>query len=44
MTSTYRSFSPKFNGEAIQMVFLGRYEFSEVARDRDIRPDMLRRW
>jgi len=39
-----RSFSREFKLEAVRMVTEGGHSLAQVARDLDIRPDMLRRW
>lgn len=44
MTGTRRRFSPDFKREAVQMVLSGKHSLAQVARDLDLRPDMLRRW
>ncbi len=44
MGSTRRSFSREFKLEAVRMVTEGGHSLVQVARDLDIRPDMLRRW
>ncbi len=44
MGSTRRSFSREFKQEAVRMVTEGGHSLAQVARDLDIRPDMLRRW
>jgi len=44
MGSTRRSFSREFKLEAVRMVTEGGHSLAQVARDLDIRPDMLRRW
>ena len=44
MGSTRRSFSREFKSEAVRMVTEGGHSLAQVARDLDIRPDMLRRW
>ncbi len=44
MGSTRRSFSREFKLEAVRMVIEGGHSLAQVARDLDIRPDMLRRW
>jgi len=41
---TRRKFSREFKLEAVRMVTEGGYSANQVARDLDIRPDMLRRW
>lgn len=44
MGATRRSFSREFKMEAVRMVTEGGHSLAKVARDLDIRPDMLRRW
>jgi transposase len=44
MGATRRSFSGEFKLEAVRMVTEGGHSLAQVARDLDIRPDMLRRW
>ncbi len=44
MRSTRRSFSREFKLEAVRMVSEAGHSLAQVARDLDIRPDMLRRW
>ena len=44
MGGTRRQFSREFKLEAVRMVTEGGYSANQVARDLDIRPDMLRRW
>ncbi len=44
MASSRRSFSREFKLEAVRMVTEGGHSLAQVARDVDIRPDMLRRW
>ena len=44
MGVTRRSFSREFKLEAVRMVSEGGHSLAQVARDLDIRPDMLRRW
>ena len=44
MGSTRRKFSREFKVEAVRMVTEGGYSAQQVARDLDIRPEMLRRW
>ncbi len=44
MVTTRRSFSQEFKLEAVRMVTEGGHSLAQVARDLDIRPDMLRRW
>ncbi len=39
-----RKFSREFKLEAVRMVTAGGHGLSVVARDLDVRPDMLRRW
>ncbi len=44
MGATRRSFSREFKLEAVRMVSEGGHSLAQVARDLDIRPDMIRRW
>ena len=44
MGGTRRKFSREFKLEAVRMVTEGGHSLAQVARDLDIRPDMLRRW
>jgi transposase len=44
MGSTRRKFSREFKLEAVRMVTEGGYSAQQVARDLEIRPEMLRRW
>ena len=44
MGARRRSFSREFKLEAVRMVTEGGHSLAQVARDLDIRPDMLRRW
>ena len=44
MGAKRRSFSREFKLEAVRMVTEGGHSLAQVARDLDIRPDMLRRW
>ena len=44
MGATRRSFSREFKQEAVRMVTEGGHSLAQVARDLDVRPDMLRRW
>lgn len=39
-----RKFSPEFKREAVRMVTQDGHSLSQVARDLDVRADMLRRW
>lgn len=39
-----RTFSREFKLEAVRMVTRGGHSLSQVARDLDLRADMLRRW
>jgi len=39
-----RQFSREFKLEAVRLVTVEGHRVSQVARDLDIRPDMLRRW
>ena len=41
---TRRSFTPEFKLEAVRLAGLGDRPASAVARDLDIRPEMLRQW
>ena len=43
-TRTRRSFSREYKIEAVRMITKGGHSVSQVARDLDLRPDMLRRW
>jgi transposase len=44
MGTTRRSFSREFKLEAVRIVSEDGHSLAQVARDLDIRPDMLRRW
>lgn len=44
MTGTRRRFSPDFKRDAVRLVLSGEHSLPQVARDLDVRPDMLRRW
>ena len=44
MGAMRRKFSREFKLEAVRMVTEGGHSLAQVARDLDIRPDMLRRW
>ena len=39
-----RRFSEEFKREAVRLAFEGGRPVSEVARELEVRPDMLRRW
>ena len=39
-----RRFSEEFKREAVRLAFEGSQPVSQVARELDVRPDMLRRW
>jgi len=39
-----RKFSREFKVEAVRMVSEGGHSLAQVARDLDIRPDIIRRW
>jgi transposase len=39
-----RRFSEEFKREAVRMAFAGDRPVAEVARELEVRPDMLRRW
>ena len=41
---TRRKFSREFKIEAVRMVTEGGHSLAQVARDLDVRPDMIRRW
>lgn len=41
---TRRSFTPEFKLEAVRLAGLGDRPASAIARDPDIRPEMLRQW
>ncbi|NJL28954.1 MAG: transposase [Thermoanaerobaculia bacterium] len=44
MATRRRRFTAELEREAVQMVLSGQHGLAEVARDLDLRPDMLRRW
>ena len=44
MGTKRRKFNREFKVEAVRMVTVGGHRLSQVARDLDVRPDMLRRW
>jgi transposase len=44
MGESRRRFKREFKLEAVRMVVEGGHPVTEVARDLDLRPDMLRRW
>lgn len=44
MGQTRRKFTAEFKREAVRMVVDGGHKLTEVARDLDLRPDLLRRW
>ena len=44
MGETRRRFSEEFKREAVRLAFEGGQPVSQVARELDVRPDMLRRW
>jgi transposase len=44
MGETRRKFSREFKLEAVRMVAAGKRGLAGVARDLEVRPDMLRRW
>jgi transposase-like protein len=44
MCTSRRCFSREFNLEAVRMVTEGGHSLAQVARDLEVRPDMLRRW
>jgi transposase len=44
MSEKRRRFKREFKLEAVRMVVEGGHRVPEVARDLDLRPDMLRRW
>jgi transposase len=44
MTRKRRRFDREFKESAVRLVSEGGHSVSQVARDLDIRPDMLRRW
>ena len=44
MARTRRSFSREFKIEAVRLVTEGGMTISQVARDLDIRPNLLGRW
>lgn len=44
MAETRRRFSEEFKREAVRLAFESDRRVTEVARELDVRPDMLRRW
>ena len=44
MQTTRRKFSREFKLEALRLITEKGYSIAQVARDLDLRPDMLRRW
>jgi transposase len=44
MSEKRRLFSEEFKREAVRLAFEGGRSVSEVSRELDVRPDMLRRW
>ncbi len=44
MGTSRRRFSREFKLEAVRMVAEGRHSLAQVARELDVRPEMLRRW
>jgi transposase len=44
MGTSRRRFSREFKLEAVRMVAGGRHSLAQVARELDLRPEMLRRW
>ncbi len=44
MGTSRRRFSREFKLEAVRMVAGGHHSLAQVARELDLRPDMLRRW
>lgn len=44
MSERRRRFSEEFKREAVRLAFEGSRPVTEVARELDLRPDMLRRW
>jgi transposase len=44
MSEKRRQFSQEFKREAVRRAFSGDRPVAEVARELDVRPDMLRRW
>jgi transposase len=44
MSTSRRRFSREFKVEAVRMVTEGGHSLAQVARDLEVRPDMLRRW
>ena len=44
MGETRRRFSEEFKREAVRLAFESDRRVTEVARELDVRPDMLRRW
>lgn len=44
MGTRRRRFSDEFKREAVRLAFEGSRPVAEVARELDVRPDLLRRW
>ena len=44
MGATRRKFSHEFKLEAVRLITEGGHSLAQVARDLEVRPDMLRRW
>lgn len=44
MIGKRRKFSREFKKEAVKLAFGGRHPLVEVAKELDLRPDMLQRW
>lgn len=44
MTEKRRRFSHEFKREAVRRAYSGEQTVAEVARELDLRPEMLRRW
>ena len=44
MGSSRRRFSREFKLEAVRMALEGSHSLAQVARELDLRPDLLRRW
>ena len=44
MGSRRRRFSDEFKREAVRLAFEGSQPVAEIARELDVRPDLLRRW
>ena len=42
--STRRTFSREYKVEAVRMITKGGHSVAQIARDLDVRGDMLRRW